>query len=214
MLTITEQKSFDEILASVEACRAVYIIGCGSCTTMMHTGGKTEVLEMKQKLQDAGKKVTGWMVIPTACDALAEDAIKASAREIEAADCILSMACAFGVQTAAMYLDKPILPAQNTMGIGKEESPTLLKEICLQCGDCVLGQYGAICPVTQCAKGLLGGPCGGAKGGMCEQEPEHDCAWVLIYDRLKKLGQLDKLKEPVSPKDYSKLKRPRSVVLT
>ncbi|MFH1003137.1 MAG: hypothetical protein V1780_03220, partial [Chloroflexota bacterium] len=89
MLTITEQKSFDEILASTKACRGIYIIGCGSCTTMLHTGGKTEVLEMKRKLQEAGKKVTGWMVIPTACDALAEDAIKASAKQIGAADCIL-----------------------------------------------------------------------------------------------------------------------------
>lgn len=213
MLVITEQKNFEEILKSVEPCRGVYLIGCGSCTTMLHTGGKTEVLEIKKKLEDAGKKVTGWMVIPTACDSLAEDAMKASAEEIEAADCILSLACAFGAQTAAMYTDKPVYPALNTMGIGKEEGTDQLKEICLQCGECVIGQYAAICPMTQCAKGLLSGACGGSKGGKCEEAPEHDCAWILIYDRLKKFGQLDKLKEPVPPKDYSKMKRPRTVAI-
>ena len=65
--------------------------------------------------------------------------------------------------------------------------------------------------MTQCAKGLLNGPCGGAKNSKCEQEPEHDCAWILIYERLKKLGELEKIKEIVPPKDYSKMKRPRSI---
>ena len=44
-----------------------------------------------------------------------------------------------------------------------------------------------------CAKGLINGACGGAKNGKCEVDPENDCAWVLIYERLKALGQLDNL---------------------
>jgi len=209
MITITEQKPLEEITQCLERCNTVYLIGCGTCATMLHTGGKSEVLEMKDKLEANGKKVTGWMVIPTACDALTREALAENAKDVEAADCILAMSCAFGVQTVSLYTDKPVYPALNTLFIGKEERPGYFAEICLQCGECVLGQYAGICPLTQCAKGLLSGPCGGSRAGKCEQEPEHDCAWILIYERLKRLGKLDEIKEFVPPKDYSKMKRQR-----
>ncbi|MFC1865030.1 methylenetetrahydrofolate reductase C-terminal domain-containing protein [Chloroflexota bacterium] len=209
MITITEQKPLEEVTQSLNKCQKVYLIGCGTCATMLHTGGKSEVLEMKHQLEDAGREVTGWMVIPTACDILTKEALAENAGDIEAADCILVMSCAFGVQTVALHSDKPVYPALNTLFIGKQESPGHFNEICMQCGECVIGQYAGICPVTSCAKGLLCGPCGGSKGGKCEQEPEHDCAWVLIYERLKKLGKLDELKGFAPPKDYNKMKRPR-----
>jgi len=211
MIAITEQKPLAEVTQYLDRCHRVYLIGCGTCTTMQHTGGKTEVLEMKDKLEAAGKEVTGWMVIPTACDVLTKDALGENAKDIEVADAILVMACAFGVQTVTLYADKPVYPALNTLFIGKEERPGYFAEICLQCGDCVLGQYAGICPMTQCAKGLLSGPCGGSREGKCEQEPEHDCAWILIYERLKRLGELDRIKEFTPPKDYSKMKRQRQI---
>jgi len=43
---------------------------------------------------------------------------------------------------------------------------------------------------------LLNGPCGGERDGKCEVSEDLDCAWQLIYDRLKQLGQLDLLLEP------------------
>ncbi len=211
MITITEQKPFEEVIKNIDRYQKVYIIGCGTCATMLHTGGKSEVLAMKDELEAAGKKVTGWMVIPTACDALTREALAENAEDIDIADCILVMACAFGVQTVSLYSDKPVYPALDTLFIGKEDSPGHFAEICMQCGECVLGQYAGICPMTQCAKGLLNGPCGGSKDGKCEQEPEHDCAWVLIYERLKRLGKLDEIKEFVPPKDYNKMKRQRQI---
>jgi len=209
MITITEQKPLEEVMQSLDTHEAIYLVGCGTCATMLHTGGKSEVMGMKDKLEAAGKKVTGWMVIPTACDELTREALAENAKDVEAADCILVMSCAFGVQTVSLYTDKPVYPALDTLFIGKEERPGYFAEICIQCGECVLGQYAGICPITQCAKGLLSGPCGGSKNGKCEQEPEHDCAWILIYERLKRLGKLDEIKEFVPPKDYSKMKRQR-----
>ncbi len=211
MITVTEQKPFEEITKYLDKCKEIYLIGCGTCATMLHTGGKTEVLEMKDKLEAAGKRVTGWMVIPTACDELTRDALRENAKDIEAADCILVMSCAFGVQTVSFHIDKSVYPALNTLFIGKEKGPTDFIEICIQCGECVIGQYAGICPMTWCAKGLLNGPCGGSKDGKCEQQPEHDCAWVLIYERLKKSGKLDELKGFVPPKDYIKMIRPRQI---
>ena len=214
MITITRQKPSEEVVQSLNRCNKVYLIGCGTCATMLHTGGKSEVLAMKDMLETDGKKVTGWMVIPTACDELTREALAENAKDVEEADCILVMSCAYGVQTVGLYSDKPVFPALDTLFIGKEEKPGYFAEICMQCGECLLGQFAGICPMTQCAKGLLNGPCGGSKDGKCEQDPEHDCAWILIYERLKRLGKLDEIKEFVPPKDYSKMDRPRQIEVT
>ncbi len=215
MITITEQKPLEEVMQYLNQCDRVYLIGCGTCATMLHTGGKSEVLAMKDKLEAAGKKVTGWMVIPTACDALTKDALSENAEIVKAADCILVMSCAFGVQTVNLYSDKSVYPALNTLFIGKEESPGYFTEVCMQCGSCVLAQTGGICPLVRCAKGLLNGPCGGSVEGKCEIDPDTPCAWQLIIDRLAAMGQLDKLEEIEPVKDWgtSHSGGPRKIII-
>jgi len=83
MISATEQKPWEEITESIDKCKSVYLIGCGTCTTILHTGGKAEVLAMKDKLIAAGKKVAGWMVIPTACDEITKYALEANKKELE-----------------------------------------------------------------------------------------------------------------------------------
>jgi len=63
MKSITKQKSQDEIQQSLEGLDRVFIVGCGTCTTMTKTGGTDQVVEMKEHLQELGKRVTGWTVI-------------------------------------------------------------------------------------------------------------------------------------------------------
>ena len=203
MITVTEQKPLEAIMQLLEKSKSVYLIGCGSCATMLHTGGKSEVLKMKEELEAAGKKVTGWMVIPTACDQLTREALAENADAIESADSILVMTCAFGVQTVAFYSNKQVYPALNTLFIGKEEGMGCFTEICMQCGDCVLAKTAGICPLVRCAKSLLNGPCGGSVDGKCEVDPDIPCAWQIIYDRLAALDQLDKLDEIEPVKDWS-----------
>ena len=203
MKTITAQKPFEEIAEALNEMEKVYVVGCGTCATMCQTGGKSEVLDMKAKLEAAGKKVTGWMVIPIACDELTKDALGESTKDIEGAEGILAMTCAFGVQTITLYTNKPVYPALNTLFIGKEETPGHFTEVCMQCGDCILAKTAGICPLVRCGKSLLNGPCGGSVNGKCEIAPDIPCAWQVIYDRLAALGQLDKLEEIVPPRDWS-----------
>jgi len=203
MITVTEQKPEETIIQLLDKSKSVYLIGCGTCATMLHTGGKSEVLEMKKKLEAIGKKITGWMVIPTACDQLTREALAENAKAIAAADSILVMSCAFGVQMVSFYTDKPAYPALNTLFIGKEESPGHFIEVCMQCGDCVLAKTAGICPLVRCAKSLFNGPCGGSVDGKCEIDPDIPCAWQMIYDRLAALGQLDRLEEIEPIKDWS-----------
>jgi ferredoxin len=203
MITVTKQKPLEEILPILNKDKKVYLIGCGTCATICHTGGKAEVLAMKEKLEAEGKKVTGWMVIPTACDELTREALAENAEAVEQADAILVMSCAFGVQTVSMYSEKPVYPALNTLFVGKEETPGHFIEVCMQCGNCVLATTAGICPLVRCAKSLLNGPCGGSVDGKCEVSPDTPCAWQLIYDRLEALGQLDKMEEIVPVRDWS-----------
>ncbi len=205
MKTITNQKPLEEVMKYLEKCEGVYLIGCGTCATLCHTGGKSEVLDMKGKIEASGKKVTGWMVIPTACDELTKYALQEEAQNIQAADCILAMTCAIGVQTISLHLKelKPVYPALNTLFLGMEESPGHFIEVCLQCGSCVLGRTASVCPLVRCAKSLSNGPCGGSVGGKCEISPDVPCAWQLIYDRLVGMGRLDELEEIEPVKDWS-----------
>lgn len=216
MKTITEPKPWEEILQYLDKHKKLYLIGCGTCATMCHTGGKTEVLEMKDKLEEAGKTVTGWMVIPSACDELTREALIENTEEIGAADGILVLACSFGVQTVSLYANKPTYPALNTLFIGQEEAPGYFVEVCAQCGSCVLGQTAGICPLVRCAKSLLNGPCGGSVDGKCEIDPDIPCAWQMIYDRLAALGQLDKLEEiqPVQDWSTSRAGGPRRITIS
>jgi hypothetical protein len=85
-------------------------------------------------------------------------------------------------------------------------------EKCSHCGACVIDDYGAICPITRCAKGLVNGPCGGTSHGKCEVDPEMDCAWVLIHEQLKKEGREDKRAKTHEPKDWNIIRHPGAVV--
>jgi len=49
---------------------------------------------------------------------------------------------------------------------------------------------------------LLNGPCGGSQEGKCEVDKDTDCAWQLIYDRLKSLGKLENLAKMIEAKDW------------
>ena len=211
MKSITKQKPFEEIEQLLEGLERVFIIGCGTCATMTRTGGREEVLDMKEHLQGAGKMVTGWTVIPTACDEMTETAIGENNKVIESANCILVMSCALGVHKVNSYITKPVIPALDTLFIGVEDGPGNFREVCDQCGHCVLGWTAGICPITACHKHLLNGPCGGTNNGKCEVDKEKDCAWTLIYLRLKEQGRLDLMRKYQPPRNYNIAPRPRAI---
>lgn len=209
MKSITKQKPFEEIEQLLAGLDKVYIIGCGTCATMTKTGGMEEVMVMEKQLQDKGKLVTGTTVISTACDEMTEATLEENKAAIQNADSILVMACALGVHRVSLYNKQPVIPALDTLFIGIEESPGNFHEVCAQCGQCVLGEMAGICPITTCHKGLLNGPCGGTNNGKCEVDKDKDCAWTLIYQRLKEQGRLDLMHKYQPPKNYQAVPKPK-----
>ena len=213
MKSITKQKPIEEIEQQLDGLGRVYIIGCGTCATMTKTGGREEVLDMKERLQELGKTVTGWTVIPIACDEMTEVSLEENNGAIQNANCILVMACGLGVQRVASYINKPVIPALDTLFIGLEDTPGNFNEVCAQCGQCVLGWTAGICPITACHKHLLNGPCGGTNNGKCEVDREKDCAWTLIYRRLEEQGRLDLMRNYQPIRNSQVMPRPRMTTI-
>ena len=211
--SITKQKPAEEIDRLLNGLGRIFIIGCGTCTTLTRTGGEPEVRAMKDRLSGQGKLVTGTMILPVACDNLTGEALNEYGQQIDQADVLLIMTCAFGVQTIARQLQKMVVPALDTIFIGKENGIGQFDEICTQCGTCVLGETGGICPVTSCHKGLVNGPCGGTNNGKCEIDSEKDCAWTLIYNRLKDLGRLDLMRTLQKPRNHQGEPSPGKIIL-
>jgi hypothetical protein len=147
--------------------------------------------------------ITGTTVVPVACDNLSSEFLGDFGEQINQADALLITSCAFGVQTIARQLKKMVVPALNTMFIGKETAFGTFDEICTQCGTCIIGETGGICPVTNCHKGLVNGPCGGTNHGKCEIDVDKDCVWTLIYNRLKDLDRLDAMRRYQKPRNHT-----------
>lgn len=201
-MIVAEQKPIEEIKGFLAEHKRVLLLGCGTCVTVCLAGGEREVATLAPILRMSGNLEVMENTIERQCDAEFFDAVKEQA---ESCDAVLSMACGVGVQMVAnIFDDKPVYPALNTKFMGTNDGAGEWSENCLACGDCKLGVFGGVCPVTRCSKSLSNGPCGGSVDGKCEVDPENiDCGWQLIYDRLKTLDKLDMLAENTIPKDWS-----------
>jgi ferredoxin len=196
----------------------VLLAGCGTCVKVCFAGGDKEVallasqLKIAAKRKDADITVTE-ITVERQCE---PEFIEEIAPLADGHDVIVSMACGAGVQfLAERFPNKIVLPAVNTTHLGVLEKQGVFGERCLGCGDCLLARFGAVCPVTRCSKSLLNGPCGGSKDGKCEVDPEIPCGWQLIHDRLKAIGQLDRLRSFEPPKKWTTARDggPRKTVL-
>lgn len=203
MRMITEKKPLEELLGQLGGSKSVFLLSCGTCPVLCRTGGKEELLEMEEQLKRSGRDVTGWTIVPTACDELTREALDVNSKTVGQADAVVVLSCAIGAQMVSRFVEKLVLPALNTMFLGTQIGPGEFIEVCRQCGLCVIGETGGICPITRCAKNLLNGPCGGSQNGRCEVSPDIPCGWQLIYDRLKALGALESLQKIMPAKDWS-----------
>jgi len=212
-MIIAERKPLEEIKNMLSGYKKILVVGCRTCVTICWAGGEKEVGILSSQLKLASSEEGNELSIVEAtverqCEK--EMVIEELGDKVTEVEAILSMGCGAGVQTIAeIFEEKPVFPALNTTFIGMPEGEGVWVEKCGACGDCMLYWTGGICPVVRCAKGLLNGPCGGTRrGGKCEIDPEKDCAWVLIYQRLEKQGRLDLMRKYYEPKNYRAVQRP------
>ena len=199
-MLITELKAKETILSLVTG--KVFIINCHGCKEIRFPEKEAE--ELQKELVEAGK-VTGIITTDYICNPEnMKLRLSKHAAAIEAADVVLVFSCGVGVQTVSEYLDsKKVCAACDTYALPGYQGVTPLEHDCKQCGECFLNLTGGICPLTACSKSLVNGQCGGAKNGKCEVDPNMECGWERIYQRLKAVGRLDALKCPVQIRNYA-----------
>ena len=152
--------------------------------------------EISQWLAEQGKTITGSVVPDVGCHVLDIKRLLRQEKEaVEAADAILVLSCGAGVQAATATAGRPVLPGCNTLFLGNTERKGHLYEWCSACGECVIQDYGGICPITRCPKGQVNGPCGGTDQGKCEVDPEHECVWTQIYSRFDAIPGREKVED-------------------
>jgi len=214
-VTITEQKQLEEVLEHLAGLQRIFIMGCGDCATVCQTGGEYEVEELRKRLEEAGKEVVGTAIPETACEVLVvKRELRRHREEVEKADAFVSLACGSGVQALASAVGKPVIAGCNTLFIGVTPRAGQHYEWCSACTECVVDQYGGICPITRCPKGQVHGPCGGTDNGKCEVDPEQDCVWTLIKQQADERPGLWEAIEGrmVEPRDHGRARRPRQRV--
>jgi ferredoxin len=217
IMIVAEQKQLDEVKKLIGDAENILVVGCGTCVTVCFAGGAREAaitatsLRMSSKLDGDEREVTD-VTVQRQCEWEYLDQI---AEQVGAADVVLSLGCGIGVQALAEHFpDSWVVPGLNTSFLGLPTEQGIWAERCAACGDCILGLTGGICPIARCAKSLLNGPCGGSENGHCEIDPDTECAWQLIYDRLGSKGKLDVLLEIQPPKNWqaSRDGGPRKIV--
>lgn len=207
-MIIAEMKPIEEILQMVRDYQKILIVGCKSCVAVCNAGGPKEVSILGSLLRIARRKegrdiVVDKKVLDRQCEPILIEELTESVQENNY-DAIISMACSIGPQYIAEAFDTMVvLPGLNTGFMGGTIEHGIWGEYCAACGNCEIHNFGGLCPITRCAKGLLNGPCGGSVDGKCEVNKDVDCIWELIYKRMKSLGQLDLLRQTIGAKDWS-----------
>lgn len=217
-MVVAERKPIKEVLAMMAGYKKILIVGCKGCVTVCCAGGTKEVGILASAIRIARKKEGNPVEIveytlERQCDPEYIEQV-ASIIEDDGVEAILSMACSVGPQYMAKRYAIPIYPSLNTTFIGGSLEHGVWAEFCQACGNCIIHNFGGICPISRCSKSLFNGPCGGSSGGKCEISPEVDCAWHLIYERMTALGRLDDMAKVFPIKDWSTSRDggPRKVV--
>lgn len=213
-MIVVRQKPLDTIVEAVKDFRSLLITGCGGCTSAIEVGGKRQADALKASIEQHinNSLEIETLIIPRQCDVQVSKSLLDT--RVGHFDAILSLACGVGVQTLAdIYPNKQLLAGVDTMFLGRHDRQVgKYLEMCRACGDCLLSETGSICPITRCPKSLLNGPCGGQVKGKCEVGGyQKDCAWVLIYDRLKERNRLDLFARLRLPRDCRVSEPPREL---
>jgi hypothetical protein len=200
-MLVVQLKPDDEIRPRI-AGKKLFILECFGCQDVYFPHAEVDVF-----IKNLGKQMIVRVRLDYLCNRDFVGAyIKKYSKQIQEAEMVLVFSCGVGAQVVASLMEhKVVYTCCDTLYLNGFQGLNVQQFDCYQCGECYLNYTGGVCPLANCSKGLVNGPCGGAKGGKCEVNPEADCAWVVIYKRLEKLKKLDILKKVLAPRNYSKV---------
>ena len=196
-------KSSDELASVLNGRDNLFVIACNKCFKEFETVDEPDCEEFLKFAAEQGKTVTGSAKFDFLCNKMHTER-KLQDLLPEGTENVVVISCGLGIQTVADLTGKPVIAASNTLNYRGHHGMALTKKSCDACAQCYLNITGGVCPIVDCSKSLVNGQCGGAKNGKCEVDPNKDCAWEKIYQRLAKQGRLEEfLNQPVQVRDFS-----------
>ncbi len=203
-------KPAEEISDVVRRAGRMFVIACGKCYKVFEEEDEGQHNQLLETLGDDSARIAGHARVDFLCNEILS-AKKIAGLELGDCDSIGVMSCGLGVQFLARLFERTPVYALSDSVAHSVNYPTdigyhgvsLEADKCAACSQCYLNLTGGICPITNCAKGLLNGPCGGATDGKCEVNSAVDCAWVRIHERLGRRGELSSFGY-VQTRDYSR----------
>ncbi len=198
-------KAVEELSSLLNGLDNLFIIACNKCFKEFETLDEPDCEAFRQIAVSQGKTITGSARLDFLCNKV-QTARKLQDMIPEGTENVIVISCGLGVQTIADMLDLPVYAAANSLNYTGHHGMALTSKACDACAQCYLNITGGICPIVDCSKSLINGQCGGAKNGKCEVDPNKDCAWAKIQQKLEEQGRLDELlKQPVQLRDYSRV---------
>jgi len=177
-----------EITAALAGVPRLAVLWCAKCNKDFTVERESDPAAVRELLgADAGK--LAW---ETEINFLCNEhftAQRLSAPELDGIPCVGVVSCGLGIQLAARLLPgRRVFALADSIPEGSH-GLALGTAKCAACAQCYLSLTGGICPVVNCAKSLLNGPCGGAKNGKCEVGTGAACVWEDIFLRLQGQGR-------------------------
>ena len=198
-------KATDELEPILAGTDNLFVISCNKCFKEFETVNEPDCDAFREIAAAQGKTITGCASIDFLCNKT-QTVKKLDDLIPDGTESIFVISCGLGAQTIAEMADVPVFAACNSINYTGHHGMALTKKACDACAQCYLNMTGGICPIVDCSKSLVNGQCGGAKNGKCEVDPNKDCAWEKIQQRLAKQGRLAELTaQPVQLRDYSKV---------
>ncbi len=198
-------KAMEELSDVLKGTDRVFVVACNKCFKEFEGGHEPDCEWFEKIAEMEGKTVTGTVKVDFLCNKI-RTAQKLDGIIPEDTDSVFVVSCGLGVQTVADLQNKATFAACDSLNYTGHHGMALTKKACDACAQCYLTMTSGICPIVDCSKSLVNGQCGGAKDGKCEVDPNKDCAWEKIQQKLAAQGRLDELKaQPVQIRDYSKV---------
>ncbi len=200
-MLVIQLKPDDEIKPHI-AGKKLFILECLGCQDVYSPRD-----EVNKFIDNLKEKVSARVRMDYICNRDFVSAyIKRYSKQIQEAERVLIFSCGVGAQIVASLMEhKVVYTCCDTLYLNGFQGLNVQQFDCCQCGECYLNYTGGVCPLMNCSKSLINGPCGGAKEGKCEVNPEADCVWGVIYNRLEKMNKLDILKKVLVPRNYSEV---------
>lgn len=199
---LKKNEELDELLKDKDN---LFVISCNKCFKDFSFDLDPDIDSFMAFAKERNKNIVGHKRLDYVCNkTLLEEKIKGIIPDT--AENVIVISCGLGVQTMAGLTDIPVYTASDSLNYIGYHGMALTNKTCDACNQCYLNITGGICPIVDCTKSLVNGQCGGAKNGKCEIDPNKDCAWEKIYQRLNAQGRLEEfLNEPIQIRDYSKV---------